>query len=115
MKKNFIFFVFIFIFIFSFGHIYQKTKIVTLAYGIHDKKVLLNRLEEKNSSLLYSFYEKVNVQSLHDKMKAEGLQLTYPKKYVKITPVSDKDVPASGRVSLVAKILGVGSQVEAQP
>ncbi len=105
---------FIFLFAFCFGHIYQKTKIITLAYKIHDKKTELNSLQEKNSNLLYSFYEKVNVQALHDKMKVEGLQLQYPKKYVKIISPK-KNASPQEKVSLLAKILGVGAQVEAQP
>lgn len=113
MKK--ITLVFIFLFVVAFGHVYQKTKIITLAYQIHKKNSTLNSLEEKNSNLLYSFYKKVNVQTLHKKMAKEGLQFHYPRKYVKITPKKEKNIAAEEKVGILAKILGIGTQVEARP
>ncbi len=105
----------IIIFCVGLGHIYQKVKIITLAYQIHEKKVCLNELTETNSNLFYNFHKQVNLATINTKLNENGLQLRHPAKYVKITPADKQKTGVNTSRNLLAKILGVGAEVEAQP
>ena len=113
MKK--IIYCLIVIFCISFGHVYQKVKIITLAYQIHDKKVCLDRSLEQNANLFHSFHQQINLATINTKLNENGLQLRHSAKYVKISPVDQENRRMNASRNLLAKILGIGAEVEAQP
>ena len=99
----------------SFGHLYQKIKIVILAYQISSKQLQLDNLGEERSDLVYNFYKEANLVSINKRVVQEGLGLNYPREYVKVTPTRIVEVEESRPESLLAKVLGLTSRVEAQP
>ena len=112
MKKFFILFLFLTL---LFTHLYQKVKIVILAYQIHNKKVQLDNLVEEKSELVYNFYKEMNLVNIRRRLNEEGLKFSYPKEYISIASLERKKPEGKGQKSILAKIFRFTSQVEAQP
>ncbi|MBN2121000.1 MAG: hypothetical protein JW734_08125 [Candidatus Omnitrophica bacterium] len=114
MKKFLIFF--FILFFFTFAHLYQKVKIVILAYQVHDKRAALNNLVEEKYNFVYNFYKEANLATLNARLADEDVDLNYPREYVKVVVQKELDKASRARSeSLLAKILGFASRVEARP
>jgi hypothetical protein len=113
--KKFLIFCFI-LFIFLFGHIYQKVKIVILAYKIHNSKMEFDNLVEEKSDFVYNFYKEANLVAINERITSNELELHYPRKYIRVTTqdssIQQQKPPSQ---SLLAKIFTFSSQVEARP
>ena len=105
------------LFVFLFGHIYQKVKIVTLAYQIHHKKLELDNLVEERCDFVYNFYKEANLSAINQRLTQSELDLNYPKKYVRLGADDLDKVKQQDTLdqSLLVKILSFTSQVEARP
>ncbi len=105
------------LFAFLFGHIYQKVKIVVLAYQMYNKKIELDNLVEEKGDFVYNFYKEANLLAINERLAEQNLELNYPKEFVKVTSqdaFKEKPYDSSGE-SLLVKILSFSSQVEARP
>jgi len=113
MRRPIIFFLILFSFLFA--HIYQKVKILTLAYQVRERQVSFDNLVEGKFELVYDFYREANYINISKRLAEDQLELKYPKKYVKLSPQDSKKTKPIKREGVLAKLLSIASRVEAQP
>jgi len=113
MRKYIIFFVIFFLFVFF--HVYQKVKITVLAYAIQNQNIQLSKLLEEKSSLDSQLSEEINLVKVNAKAFAQDGSFKYPKGVITVALKSRNVGLKHKRRSLLAGILGLTGQAEAQP
>ena len=106
---------FLITFSFLFLHIYQKVKILVLAYELREIHAVLDNLSEGRSDLAYNFYKEINYANIKERLAKNHINLNYPKEYVKLIPRDSYKGKTLKKESILARILSITSQVEAQP
>ena len=94
-----------------FFGLYQKQKILILAYKINAQKQQYQQLEEEKSDLLCSFLRQTNLASINQKFRADGMRPQYPREYVRLVPAFTMDQQT--RPTILARILGTAAHAEA--
>ena len=113
MKKIIVFFFILFAFLFL--HVYQKTKIIVLAYEVSQKQERFDNLIESRLDLVYNFSREISYVSITKKLADNQLELNYPKKYVRLAAYDVQKPSAPTKLSMLVKALSLTSRVEAQP
>ena len=86
-----------------------------MAYEIRERHAKLDDLIEGRFDLAYSFYKEINYANIEERLVKNDLNLNYPKQYVKLTPRDSHREKTFKKESILARILSITSQVEAQP
>lgn len=94
-----------------FFGLYQKQKVLILAYKLNAKKVSLEKLEEEKADLLCLFLHETNLAVVNQRFKADGISPQYPREYVKLVPALNNEIQA--RPTILAKVLRVSNRAEA--
>ena len=106
---------FLIFFLFAFFHVYQKVKITVLAYTVHNQNVRLSKLLEDKSSLDSLLSKEFNLVRVNAKAFAQDSSLKYPKGVITVALKSRDSGLKHRRVNLLAGVLGLIRQAEAQP
>lgn len=94
-----------------FVGLYQKQKVIILAYELNANKLSLEILEEEKSDILCVFLKETNLASVNRRFAHSGIAMEYPREYVRL--VSGIKPESQARPTMLARVLGTSNRAEA--
>lgn len=94
-----------------FFGLYQKQKVLILAYELDTYKSVLEDLEEEKADLLCSFLYQTNLASINERFRADGIDPQYPRQYVSIVRAFQPE--QRQRPAIIARVLAAVNGAEA--
>jgi len=98
-----------------FLYLYLQQKILILAYEINGRKMMLEQLREEKADIMCLFLRETNLASLNQRIADDGMHFQYPREYVRLVPGGTLADTEDSRPTVLARVLGLASQAEAQP